>query len=990
MASTGAQSDSICYTLINVQTDNESINEINLKNDLEKGDIKAKTEALKKLIYMILNGEKFPPSLLMIIIRYILPCQDHQIKKLLLIFWEIVPKRGADGKLLHEMILVCDAYRKDLQHPNEYIRGSTLRFLCKLKEPELLEPLMASIRACVEHRHSYVRRNAVLAIFKIYINFEFLIPDAPELILDFLSRETDASCKRNAFLMLIHLDQVKALDYLNSCLDQITSFNHILQLVCVELIYKVCIANPSERSRFIRAIYNLLNTSTSTSVRYEAAATLITLSQAPTALKAAATCFIDICLTESDNNVKLIVLDRLVALKESASGAEKVLQEVIMDILRILNVASDLEVKQKVLNLALDLITLRNAEEMVHLLKKEINKTQNESILSNDETCKYRQLLVGTLHSICLKYPDVLVSDQLITVLFELLSAEDEVTAQMIIAFSREFITKNPQHKSLIITKILEAFQSVRSVKVHRGLIWLLGEFCEESDPSQIQETMTVIRNCLGEIPIVDSELKKLEEGQENEDQLITGFTALKLVTADGSYATQSALSVASTKTSDKSKIPPLRSYLLNGEYFIGTALANCLVKLALKFKQAKKDPKSTAVNSFVAECMLILTSILHVGRAKLSTNGTVSVINEDDYERVAMCLMILSHINSDSPSSEVSQLMKSVFLHEMRSALVSMLTSTKQEKEEVKEKKKDKRFVETDDHLNFSQLMSKNQEMFENQFELSLSQAMGANVGATATSSLSRASQISDLLSTSKLSKVTQLTGFSDPVYAECYVNVNQYDICLDVLIVNQTSDILQNCTLELSTLGDLKLVERPQPIVLAPHDFANIKATVKVASTENGIIFGNIVYDVSGSTSDRNVVVLNDIHIDIMDYIVPATCSDTQFRQMWAEFEWENKVTVNTALTDLQQYLTHLIKSTNMKCLTPQKALSGDCSFLAANLYAKSIFGEDALANVSIEKSSHDNPVTGHIRIRAKSQGMALSLGDKVNATQKTAKMA
>jgi coatomer subunit beta len=28
---------------------------------------------------------------------------------------------------------------------------------------------------------------------------------------------------------------------------------------------------------------------------------------------------------------------------------------------------------------------------------------------------------------------------------------------------------------------------------------------------------------------------------------------------------------------------------------------------------------------------------------------------------------------------------------------------------------------------------------------------------------------------STSKLNKVTQLTGFSDPVYAEAYVHVNQ-----------------------------------------------------------------------------------------------------------------------------------------------------------------------------------------------------------------------
>lgn len=52
---------------------------------------------------------------------------------------------------------------------------------------------------------------------------------------------------------------------------------------------------------------------------------------------------------------------------------------------------------------------------------------------------------------------------------------------------------------------------------------------------------------------------------------------------------------------------------------------------------------------------------------------------------------------------------------------------------------------------------------------------------------------------------QVTQLTGFSDPVYAEAYVHVNQFDIVLDVLIVNQTSDTLQNLTLELATLGKI-----------------------------------------------------------------------------------------------------------------------------------------------------------------------------------------
>lgn len=152
----------------------------------------------------------------------------------------------------------------------------------------------------------------------------------------------------------------------------------------------------------------------------------------------------------------------------------------------------------------------------------------------------------------------------------------------------------------------------------------------------------------------------------------------------------------------------------------------------------------------------------------------------------------------------------------------------------------------------------------------------------------------------TFQLNRVYQLTGFSDPLYAEAYVNVHQYDILLDVTVINQTPETLQNVALELATLGDLKLVERPQTYTIAPHSKTQIKVNIKVSSTETGLIFGNIVYDVAGtSTSDKNCVVLNEIHIDIMDYISPATCNELKFRNMWAEFEWENKVAVNTNIT-------------------------------------------------------------------------------------------
>ncbi|XP_066265354.1 coatomer subunit beta-like [Branchiostoma lanceolatum] len=941
-----------CYTLINIPSDAEPPTELQLKTDLEKGDVRTKTEALKKVIHMILNGEKMP-SLLMTIIRFVMPLQDHTIKKLLLIFWEIVPKTGPDGKMLHEFILVCDAYRKDLQHPNEFIRGSTLRFLCKLKESELLEPLMPSIRTCLEHRHSYVRRNAVLAIFTIYKNFDSLIPDGPELIHNFLEQEQDASCKRNAFMMLIHADQERALDYLSTCIDQLHTFGDILQLVIVELVYKVCHANPNERARFIRCIYNLLNSS-SPAVRYEAAGTLVTLSSAPTAIKAAASCYIELIVKESDNNVKLIVLDRLIALKDNPQH-ERVLQDLVMDILRVLS-TPDLEVRKKTLNLALDLVSSRNVEELVLVLKKEVIKTND--ITEHEDTDKYRQLLVRTLHSCSIKFPDM--AGAVIPVLMEFLSDQNELAAADVLVFVREAIQRFEQLKHVILEKLLEVFPSIKSVKVHRAALWILGEYCTTAE--DIQALMHEIRHSLGDIPIVESEMKKAAGEIKDEDEFTP--TQQKLLTAEGTYATQSALT-STVKKSSEEKRPPLRGFLMDGDFFVGASLATTLTKLAIRYGELVHNDKKH--NSFNAECMLIMATIIHLGKSGLATKP----ITDDDLDRIALCLKVLS---------DRTPTVNDIFSRECRHSLSTMLAAIHQEEKENQKTVIEKKTVsvQPDDPISFMQLVNKTEHgTTEDLFELSLLQAVGTQQKKDAADPQA-----------SKLQKVNQLTGFSDPVYAEAYVHVNQYDIVLDVLIVNQTSDTLQSVTLELATLGDLKLVEKPSPIILAPHDFANIKANVKVASTENGIIFGNIVYDVSGAASDRNCVVLNDIHIDIMDYIVPAQCSDNEFRQMWAEFEWENKVTVNTSITDLGTYMGHLLKSTNMKSLTPEKALSGECGFMAANLYARSIFGEDVLANLSIEKMIHlgeDAPVQGHIRIRAKSQGMALSMGDKVNMCQK-----
>jgi coatomer subunit beta len=233
------------------------------------------------------------------------------------------------------------------------------------------------------------------------------------------------------------------------------------------------------------------------------------------------------------------------------------------------------------------------------------------------------------------------------------------------------------------------------------------------------------------------------------------------------------------------------------------------------------------------------------------------------------------------------------------------------------------------------------------------------------------------------RLKRVHQLTGFADPVYAEAYVRVHEYDIVLEMLLINRTDATLTNVTVELSVMGDLKVVERPAPFTLGPRDSKAVKGSIKVASTETGHIFGNIVYG-GASGADQTVINLAEIHVDIMDYVVPAVCSDALFRSMWADFEWENKVSINTNIQSLHEFVRHIARMTNMRILTPIEALPPTVSFLAANLYARSVFGEDALVNISVENRPAAS-IKGHIRIRAKTQGVALSIGDRITAKQR-----
>ncbi|XP_015938020.1 coatomer subunit beta-1 [Arachis duranensis] len=925
---------------------------------LEGNDAGAKIEALKKAIMLLLNGETIP-QLFITIIRYVLPSEDHTVQKLLLLYLEIIDKTDSRGKVLPEMILICQNLRNNLQHPNEYIRGVTLRFLCRLNESEIIEPLIPSILSNLEHRHPFVRRNAVLAVMSVYKlpQGEQLLDSAPEIVEKFLSSEQDPSSKRNAFLMLFSCAQDRAINYLFTNIDRINDWGEQLQMIVLELIRKVCRTNKGEKGKYIKIIISLL-TAPSTAVIYECASTLVSLSSAPTAIRAAASTYCQLLLSQSDNNVKLIVLDRLNELK---SSNREIMVEMVMDVLRALS-SPNLDIRRKTIDIALELITPRNIDEVVLMLKKEVVKTQNGEQEKNGE---YRQMLVQAIHSCAVKFPEV--ASTVVHLLMDFLGDTNVASAMDVVIFVREIIETNPKLRISIITRLLDTFYQIRAARVCSCALWIIGEYCLSL--SEVESGIATIKQCLGDLPFYTVS----EEGEGGQDasrttQQVNSTTVSSrrpAILADGTYATQSAaletaMSPPTLVQGPLSSVGNLRSLILSGDFFLGAVVACTLTKLVLRLEEVQTS--KVEVNKATSQALLIMVSMLQLGQSSVLPHP----IDNDSHDRIVLCIRLLCNTGDE---------IRKIWLQSCRQSFVKMLADKqRRETEEIKAKAQISN-AQPDDLIDFYHLKSRkgmSQLELEDEVQDDLKRATGEFT--------------KDADDANKLNRILQLTGFSDPVYAEAYVTVHHYDIVLDVTVINRTKETLQNLCLELATMGDLKLVERLQNYTLAPESSKQIKANIKVSSTETGVIFGNIVYETSSNVLERTVIVLNDIHIDIMDYISPASCADVAFRTMWAEFEWENKVAVNTVIQDERDFLNHIIKSTNMKCLTPPSALEGDCGFLAANLYAKSVFGEDALVNVSIEKQS-DGKLSGYIRIRSKTQGIALSLGDKITLKQKGA---
>ena|SRR2546423_6877494 len=133
---------------------------------------------------------------------------------------------------------------------------------------------------------------------------------------------------------------------------------------------------------------------------------------------------------------------------------------------------------------------------------------------------------------------------------------------------------------------------------------------------------------------------------------------------------------------------------ILNGDYYLATILASTLAKLVIRFSEIVDNDLS---NSFRAEAMLTMSSIIRVGNSRF-----VKVrIDEDSVDHIMTCFRAVAEF------AEIKDV-EDVFLKETKSAYTTMLGAEYTARKVKAQEEKNKSAIQVDDVIAIRQLVKK------------------------------------------------------------------------------------------------------------------------------------------------------------------------------------------------------------------------------------------------------------------------------------------
>ena len=939
-----------CYIYID-QEPLTSYREVTKK--ISSKDIGEKEEALKLVLGSMVNDDNYPQDLMINAIHHLTIVDDIRIKKLLFLFWEIVEKTNKDGKIKEEFILVCNTLRKDLDSPNEYIRGRTLRLLTKIPMPEILENLKSAVFENLSHNHPYVRSNALMCTMAFINNFgSDCVPDTmPNQLKEIIIKDNDTATRRNAYLVLSKIAPMESLELTQEIMEnnEISELGDLFALCIAENLKKLCKSFPNKTSIFINLLLEL-SVHKSHSVLFEISSILLEVSSSPNVVSTAVNILCSLLHEERDNNTLVIILKKLIGIK---NRHKEILQEQILTFATLINLNYAKELRKIAFQLINELVNAGNITQVFDKFMETF--TQLNAANENENTLELKNMISKCFLSNIKKYPNIDKNYPLFLLSKNIFSKKDNVFLYSQISSIRQLFdlySNINDEKSVTITKeminkIIQSFEDIDTYEIMQICIWVLSNY--SNDLETLKKVFDLIMKNLGDLNFEYSSndlIMKEEEKNSNENNQKRTITKT-VILDDGTYGT--VTQVVDAKEINKNKENKyLRKFLLESNFYFSANLVSALTNIIFKMKKYEDFDK---YKIYFYNTVNIICSILKMNSDKIFKDP-------DNINHIQTCLKLLLS-NDDSIFKEWNEEFIKITQNQKN------LTTNEVEKEKTLNN-------QPDTPINFRHCKIYDPDNFdvsENQLEEN--------------SSINNINNLLEEENEEKAKKrkfIEVLTGTQDPIFVECEVEIFTFDLTIDFYVKNKTKNTLQNVSILLYVPNEFSIIEKPPQFTLNPNEQTSVRACIKFSKTINAYIYGQVSFsNFKGESSFYN---LSGLFVELMN-TYQAEISDLQFRKFWNEYSWEHNVMLVSRKKTFKDIINDLCKELKMKLVFPNNIndVNEEDPFLVANLYSKTKLGEDALVNLSVEKGK-DKKILGTCVLRSKTKDFMTSLGEKIKA--------
>uniref|UniRef100_A0A3B3THS2 AP-3 complex subunit delta-1 n=1 Tax=Poecilia latipinna TaxID=48699 RepID=A0A3B3THS2_9TELE len=464
-----------------------------IKQELKQDNIAVKANAVCKLTYLQMLG--YDVSWAAFNIVEVMSSSKFTYKRIGYL---------AASQCFHEstdvIMLTTNQIRKDLSSPNQYDTGVALTGLSCFVTPDLARDLANDIMTLMSHTKPYIRKKAVLIMYKVFLKYpESLRPAFPRLKEKL--EDPDPGVQSAAVNVICELARRNPKNYLSLAplffKLMTSSTNNWVLIKIIKLFGALTPLEPRLGKKLIEPLTNLIHSTSAMSLLYECVntviAVLISLSSGmPNHSASIQLCVqkLRILIEDSDQNLKYL---GLLAMSKILKTHPKSVQSHKDLILQCLD-DKDESIRLRALDLLYGMVSKKNLMEIVKKLMLHVDKAEGTT---------YRDELLTKIIDICSQsnYQYITNFEWYISILVELTRLEGTRHGHLIASQMLDVAIRVKAIRAFAVAQMATLLDNAHLLtgntqrngicEVLYAAAWICGEFSEHlENPTQTLEAM--------------------------------------------------------------------------------------------------------------------------------------------------------------------------------------------------------------------------------------------------------------------------------------------------------------------------------------------------------------------------------------------------------------------------------------------------------------------------------------------------------------------